>query len=346
MDRVKFKFGDTTNIGFVGRAPGLDLVSDLAVRGTSRPLIIFGPTGCGKTAFLRQAIEVLLDFGYSVVYANPLAHLRDGFSRGFWISSDLRKLSPDLLFPSTVQGDELVFYGLDLLYEAVNTLSRRRVAFLGDDIFSATGFSTASRLLEVFTDFLDNVYSSVDSAVVILVYGSTTPGFIGGRGEVRGMWNLGFSDFRNLYSQLPGSKPPLDDAWSVTGGNPGVLEALYRLGWRSDALIRDVASRLGLGELLRRLTPLQRSIVDVAVDDPDFLGSAPEEVPASRRGEARDLVRVLVERKLIIEVPDRDRDRWIDHPPPKRDRALGIGLRYAWHAPAYRDAARAVLESL
>jgi KaiC/GvpD/RAD55 family RecA-like ATPase len=37
-------------------------------------VVIFGPEGCGKTAFLRQAAEVLREFGYDVIYVD-IAHM-------------------------------------------------------------------------------------------------------------------------------------------------------------------------------------------------------------------------------------------------------------------------------
>ena len=36
------------------------------------PFVIFGPEGCGKTAFLRQAAFALRELGYDVFYLHPL----------------------------------------------------------------------------------------------------------------------------------------------------------------------------------------------------------------------------------------------------------------------------------
>ena len=43
-------------------------------RSTRYPVVIFGPEGCGKSAFLRQAAEVLREFGYDVIYVD-IAHM-------------------------------------------------------------------------------------------------------------------------------------------------------------------------------------------------------------------------------------------------------------------------------
>ena len=48
--------------------------------------------------------------------------------------------------------------------------------------------------------------------------------------EITPMWNITKEGFRQLYEQLPGNKPDFDTTWQVTGGNPAMLERLYRAG--------------------------------------------------------------------------------------------------------------------
>ncbi len=47
-------------------------VVEWAEKSTRWPVVIFGPEGCGKTAFLRQAAETLRELGYDVFYLHPL----------------------------------------------------------------------------------------------------------------------------------------------------------------------------------------------------------------------------------------------------------------------------------
>ncbi|WP_209319997.1 ATP-binding protein [Pyrobaculum islandicum] len=43
---------------------------------------------------------------------------------------------------------------------------------------------------------------------------------------VRVMWNMSRAGFGELLSQIPHSKPDLDTAWRLTGGNPDVAGEL------------------------------------------------------------------------------------------------------------------------
>ena len=40
------------------------------------------------------------------------------------------------------------------------------------------------------------------------------------------MWNMTEDGFKQLYEQLPGSKPEFEEVWRLTGGNPAMLERL------------------------------------------------------------------------------------------------------------------------
>ncbi|MFP3348714.1 MAG: ATP-binding protein [Thermoproteus sp.] len=48
---------------FTDRDRALAQVAEWAERGTWAPFVIFGPEGCGKTAFLRQAASGLRELG-------------------------------------------------------------------------------------------------------------------------------------------------------------------------------------------------------------------------------------------------------------------------------------------
>jgi len=42
------------------------------MHGTYPVKVVFGPEGCGKTAWLKQAVEILHGEGYDAVYVDPL----------------------------------------------------------------------------------------------------------------------------------------------------------------------------------------------------------------------------------------------------------------------------------
>ena len=53
MERIRLEFAPGVETEFVDRDRALAQVVEWAERGTWAPFVIFGPEGCGKTAFLR-----------------------------------------------------------------------------------------------------------------------------------------------------------------------------------------------------------------------------------------------------------------------------------------------------
>jgi ABC-type cobalamin/Fe3+-siderophores transport system ATPase subunit len=71
MKRVKLRLA-SLEVEFTDREKALSQVQEWAERGTWQPAVVFGPEGCGKTALLRQAAEMLGEAGYAVFYLHPL----------------------------------------------------------------------------------------------------------------------------------------------------------------------------------------------------------------------------------------------------------------------------------
>ncbi|MGC8584110.1 MAG: ATP-binding protein, partial [Thermoproteus sp.] len=134
------------------------------------------------------------------------------------------------------------------------------------------------------------------------------------------------------YDQIPGHKPPFEEVWRLTGGNPKLLGELYEAGWDADRVVRRLVEERGLDspELLG-----WKSWLEKAVEDPDALWAV---------GVPERLVQELVERNLIVYgIHSRDPDFWVDVPPPERDPELGVGKRVAWQSPLHREAVRRAL---
>ncbi|MFP3193627.1 MAG: ATP-binding protein, partial [Thermoproteus sp.] len=72
MERIRLEFAPGVETEFTDRDRALAQVAEWAERGTWAPFVIFGPEGCGKTAFLRQAAAALRELGYDVFYLHPL----------------------------------------------------------------------------------------------------------------------------------------------------------------------------------------------------------------------------------------------------------------------------------
>jgi len=71
LKKVK-PFAPGLEVEFIDREKGIEQIFERAERGTWKPVVVFGPEGCGKTSLLLQAAEILREQGYSVIYFNPL----------------------------------------------------------------------------------------------------------------------------------------------------------------------------------------------------------------------------------------------------------------------------------
>jgi ABC-type cobalamin/Fe3+-siderophores transport system ATPase subunit len=70
MRRVRLPFAGL-EVEFADRDRALQQIQEWAEKGTWQPVVVFGPEGCGKTAWLKQAAELLREKGFEVVYVNP-----------------------------------------------------------------------------------------------------------------------------------------------------------------------------------------------------------------------------------------------------------------------------------
>jgi hypothetical protein len=149
------------------------------------------------------------------------------------------------------------------------------------------------------------------------------------------MWNMSRRGFEELYEELPSPKPPADEAWRLTGGNPAMLARLYQAGWDAHAAVKDLAGFKKLNTFTPSLSADERRWLLEAVEDPDTLLTR----------ERMHLLNRLVELNLVIDaIPERDPRFWIDEPPPERDLELGVGRDVAWQTPLHREAVRRALE--
>ena len=71
MRRITLNLLPGLEVEFVDRDRALAQVEEWAEKSTRWPVVIFGPEGCGKTAFLRQAASGLRELGYDVFYLHP-----------------------------------------------------------------------------------------------------------------------------------------------------------------------------------------------------------------------------------------------------------------------------------
>ena len=86
MRRVELELAPGLVVEFVDRERALGQVEEFAEEGTKWPVAVFGPEGCGETAFLRQAAAMLRDLGYYVFYLLTWT----GFFRRRWTTQTSR----------------------------------------------------------------------------------------------------------------------------------------------------------------------------------------------------------------------------------------------------------------
>jgi hypothetical protein len=333
VKRIAVEIAPGVETEFVDRDRALVQVVEWAERGTRFPVVIFGPEGCGKTAFLRQAFVMLRDLGYDVFYLHPL----DRVFAAEVDDPDVKSLFADLV-RKTLEDEKwgrLALAVFDLVREVLKKRTRK-IAIIADDVFQAIGLDKAAAYVKGLLNMIEHPVYRYENIVVLVATSEGVSRREIGRhfwAQLRPMWNMPKEGFQQLYEKLPGQKPPFEEAWRWTGGNPRMLGRLYSSGWAVGRVAEDVIREKGLtAEFVRRWGRW----LEVAVEDPEVLwsGGAPEE-----------LVKELEARNLIVyNMYDRDPYFWIDQPPPEKDPELGIGKNAAWQTPIHREAVRRALK--
>jgi hypothetical protein len=332
VKRIKVEIAPDVETEFVDRDRALAQVAEWAVKSTRWPVVIFGPEGCGKTAFLRQAASGLRELGYDVFYLHPL----DRVYAAEVDDADVKSLFADLV-RKTLEDERWGWMALavfDLTREILRK-RRRKIAVIADDVFQAIGLDKAAAYVKGLLNMIEHPVYKYEKIVVLVATSEGVSREEIGRhrwAELRPMWNMPREGFHQLYEKLPGAKPPFEDVWRWTGGNPEMLARLYKAGWDVEEVVLHLMQNKKLSaEFTRRW----RRWLEEAVEDPDALwtGGAPEE-----------LIRELEARNLIVyNMYDRRPSFWVDQPPPERDPELGIGKNVAWQTPIHREAVRKAL---
>jgi len=335
VKRIKLEIAPGVETEFVDRDRALAQVVEWAEKSTRWPIVIFGPEGCGKTAFLRQSTVMLRELGYDVFYLHPL----DKVFAAEVNDADVKSLFADLV-RKTLEDERwgrLALAVFDLVREILKK-RRRKIAVIADDVFQAIGLDKAAAYVKGLLNMIEHpVYSYENIVVLVATSEGMSRSEIGRHrwADIMPMWNMPREGFRQLYEKLPGPKPPFEEVWRLTGGNPGMLSRLYSTDWNSGAVVTRLIRE-------KRLTPdfvaRWRGWLEEAVEDPEVLWSpdAPEE-----------LIKQLVERNLILyNIYEREQIFWIDQPPPERDPELGIGKNAAWQTPIHREAVKRVLDTV
>ncbi len=331
MKRIQLPLVPGVVVEFADRELALKKVEEWARGGTAAVQLVFGPEGCGKTAWLRQSAEVLRELGFDVIYVNPL-------ERDYLAYIDLKEVARRLAEHSGIAEVKLADLAIQLAKYAIKK-RKRKMAVLADDVFQAIGVDKAASYVKWMLSVIEYPPGEYENIVAVVATSEgVTRREIGGHrwASPRPMWNMAREGFKQLYEQIPGEKPPFEEAWRLTGGNPKLLGELYGAKWDVDKVLKELADRKRINAFVATLGEEERELLRRALDDPDVLFTK-EGIPLMDR---------LVDMNLIVDtLPERDSWFWAGEPPPKRDVELGIGRRVAWQTPLHREAVRRALES-
>ena len=333
MKKVKLLFAGL-EVEFADREKAISQLQEWVEKGTWQPVVIYGPEGCGKTTLLRQAAQTLEEAGYALFYLHPLdrvfhADIEEPDIRKAFLELAQRALSEDSL-------GRVAWAVFDFIREALKR-RRRKIAVLADDVFQVIGVQYAAAYVKGLLNMIEHpLYHYENIVVLVATSEGVSRGEIGRHrwADLRAMWNMSIDGFKQLYDKLPSPRPPLEEAWRWTGGNPWMLARLYQAGWDKEAVTIDILENK---KLIPSFIEKWRTHLAQAVEDPDALWSpdTPDE-----------LINSLTERNLIVyNMHSRLESRWVDQPPPERDPELGIGRHVAWQTPLHREAVKKALEN-
>lgn len=213
MRRITLELAPGVETEFVDRDRALAQLVEWAERSTRFPVVIFGPEGCGKTAFLRQASVMLRNLGYDAIYVDA-AHLH--FTAHTDVADVVRRLIDATAETSGVAQLKLANLAIDIVKELLDRWGRWKVAVLVDEAFQAIGVDKAGLYVKNLLNLIEYPPKSYERIVAVA---ATSEGLsrreIGRHrwGRLMMMWNMPREGFRQLYEKLPGPKPPFEEVW-------------------------------------------------------------------------------------------------------------------------------------
>jgi len=163
VKRVKLSFAGL-EVEFVDRDKAIQQVLEWSERGAWFPIVVFGPEGCGKTAWLRQAAEVLRERGYEVFYIHPLDKL-------VYAEVSIPSIKEAFLeFARKALAEDALSRIAWALFDFVRDLLKVRkakVAIIADDVFQAIGLRYAAAYVKGLLNMIEHPQHSYERMVVL-----------------------------------------------------------------------------------------------------------------------------------------------------------------------------------
>lgn len=143
---------------FTDRDRALKQVEEWAEKSTWRPVVVFGPEGCGKTALLLQASAMLRELGFEVFYLHPL-------ERKFEAEVDLPDLKSEFMrFVERALGENALGRITWAAVDFIRKLQKARqgkIAVIADDVFQAIGLDTAAAYVKALLNLIEYPESEI-----------------------------------------------------------------------------------------------------------------------------------------------------------------------------------------
>ena len=176
MRRITLNLLPGLGVEFVDRDRALAQVVEWAEKSTRWPVVIFGPEGCGKTAFLRQAAFAMRELGYDVFYIDPLHRFFIAHTEAREV---VRRLAEAASEAFGIAQLKLATLALDVGRELLERWGRKRVAILVDDVFQAVGLDKAGIYVKSLLNLIEYPPKSYEGIVAVV---ATSEGVT--RGEI------------------------------------------------------------------------------------------------------------------------------------------------------------------
>jgi len=331
--RVILRFADFT-IEFVDRDRGIKQVKEWVEGVITQPIVVFGPEGCGKSAWLRQVAEVLRGYGFDVIYVDILHKDYTTYTDVKEVTERISDVIADVTGLAQIKLADLVII---LANELLRKWRKRRIALLVDEVFQGIGLDKAEVYVKTLLNLIEYPPAEYEKVIAVVV---TSEGITRQRigrhrwAEIRPIWNMSREGFKELYEKIPQLKPDFEDIWRLCGGNPKTLTQLYKFRWSVEYVVKDIIISRNLHTFIVSLTNDEKKWLSEAIEDPDTLLQRDRIL----------LLNKLVELNMIVNgITYRDPELWIDEPPPEIDLEIGIGKYVAWQTPLHREAIKKIL---
>jgi len=342
-------------VRFVDRVEEMDALRRWCSVSRYCPLYIYGPEGCGKTRLVREFVEhvdEVLGGDTLAVYIDALEATSVGRALRFRpsLATDVAKLIAEAL-PSVLAGlspvGTLLAVSIPSIVEAIarrltkSFLRGRRLVIVVDDVSRAIGLDRVEwyvKWLHELSERLAEDYDLSTVSIIVTTSEGTSLDIVSRHrhAEVRLLWNLDREGFKELLQEL---KPPpytdFETVWRLLGGNPGkLIELATRFGWSVEQMMQYHINRIE--RVIDRVKAMN------AVNELRELATDIHRAEREPSEKMLKLIELLIDNNLLIY------KKWMlltDKQFTHSDPELGIGEKYAWQTPLYREAVLRILEN-